>query len=49
MIKDDNKCWSRPLGYECCETCSYVVLTDDDGNWGVNASGYWCGIPESCN
>jgi len=43
--KDTNKkdeCFSVALGYKCCKG-NDVVLTDDNGDWGVE-DGKWCGI-----
>ena len=42
----DDNCWSKSLGYSCCNHCK-VVLTDKDGEWGVEDH-HWCGIPENC-
>jgi len=40
------ECFSEKLGYPCCTTTSDVVLTDDDGNWGIE-NDIWCGIKEN--
>jgi hypothetical protein len=40
-------CWSTSLGYPCCKTNCDVVVTDGDGDWGVE-NDEWCGISNSC-
>jgi len=42
-FKEKEKCFSEPLGYPCCSTCTETVITDDDGKWGIE-DGKWCGI-----
>lgn len=37
-----DECWSRPLGFLCCNSCN-VLFTDESGKWGVE-NNYWCGI-----
>ncbi|KAG4087145.1 Arabinanase/levansucrase/invertase [Neocallimastix lanati (nom. inval.)] len=41
-------CWSQSLGYGCCSGCIDVIMTDNDGEWGVENDD-WCGIPKTCN
>jgi len=45
---EEPACWSEPLGYPCCSSCSYVYYVDDDGNWGVENDD-WCGLLTSCD
>jgi len=44
----NNMCWSRSVGFVCCDKCT-VLHVDEQGNkWGVE-DGYWCGInPDKC-
>jgi len=39
-------CWSKALGYDCCDDCN-SVYTDGSGDWGVK-NNKWCGVPTSC-
>ncbi|OUM66602.1 Non-catalytic module family DOC2 [Piromyces sp. E2] len=42
--KKNNKCWSEPLGYPCCNNKDIKTsYTDKDGDWGYE-NGNWCGI-----
>nr|AAQ09258.1 cellulase [Anaeromyces sp. W-98] len=42
-------CKFEALGYQCCKNCNNVVLTDNDGAWGIE-NHEWCGIDYSrCN
>jgi len=36
-------CWSEKLGYACCTYTNEVIVTDSDGDWGVEFN-RWCGI-----
>ncbi|OUM61937.1 Non-catalytic module family DOC2, partial [Piromyces sp. E2] len=36
------ECWSKELGYNCCNGCN-VIEIDNDGKWGVE-NDEWCGI-----
>jgi hypothetical protein len=40
-------CWSTALNYPCCKNSCDVVISDDDGDWGVE-DGQWCGITKNC-
>ncbi|ORX68900.1 hypothetical protein BCR32DRAFT_330187 [Anaeromyces robustus] len=42
----NGSCWSLKLGYKCCKKNNMVVLTDTDGQWGVE-NNEWCGIVHS--
>jgi len=43
----DQLCWSRYIGYICCDKCN-VLYVDEEGKWGIE-DGYWCGInPSKC-
>jgi len=45
-VANADTCWSKALGYDCCNDCiSYYH--DADGDWGVK-NNEWCGIPSSC-
>ncbi|ORX81868.1 coth-domain-containing protein [Anaeromyces robustus] len=45
-LKFLDNCWSKKLGYSCCEGCK-VIETDEDGSWGYEYD-QWCGIPLNC-
>ena len=45
--KDDDVCWSEPLGYPCCKGCT-VYETDSDGQWGYEKD-TWCGVQSYCS
>lgn len=40
------KCWSKKLGYSCCEESKEVFYEDQDGKWGYEKDN-WCGIVEA--
>eukprot|EP00833_Pecoramyces_ruminatium_P016052 jgi/Orpsp1_1/1190084/evm.model.d7180000076491.1 len=40
-------CWSKALGFNCCNSCGPVYYIDKDGEWGI-INGQWCGMPKSC-
>jgi len=43
----ENLCWSRSIGFVCCDKCN-VLYVDDEGKWGIEDK-YWCGInPSKC-
>ncbi|ORX59197.1 Metallo-dependent phosphatase [Piromyces finnis] len=42
----NGRCWSRAGGYPCCEGGESIALIDQDGIWGQNANGNWCGFRE---
>ncbi|OUM69963.1 Non-catalytic module family DOC2 [Piromyces sp. E2] len=44
---DNSTCWSKNLGYPCCNHC-IVSEEDDNGQWGIEKQ-QWCGIPEKCH
>ncbi|OUM67153.1 Non-catalytic module family DOC2 [Piromyces sp. E2] len=41
---EKTKCWKGVLeiGYECCDEPCTVILTDKDGDWGIQ-NDKWCG------
>jgi len=39
-------CWSNRLGFPCCSYTNDIILTDQDGSWGLE-NGNWCGITAS--
>jgi len=45
-LKSLENCWSKKLGYSCCEECK-VIEIDQDGSWGYEHN-QWCGIPLYC-
>ena len=46
--RQEDLCWSRSIGFVCCDKCA-VLYVDAEGNkWGVEDK-YWCGInPSKC-
>ncbi|KAG4088829.1 hypothetical protein H8356DRAFT_957743 [Neocallimastix lanati (nom. inval.)] len=40
---EDDKCWSKALGYECCDSCNVVFIDDKKQKWG-SMNKQWCGI-----
>ncbi|ORY47950.1 hypothetical protein LY90DRAFT_360776, partial [Neocallimastix californiae] len=39
---DQEKCWSKKLGYNCCQGCQAYEV-DSNGKWGYE-NNEWCGI-----
>jgi len=41
---DSNACWSKELGYDCCDRSETdTIFVDEDGAWG-SKNQKWCGI-----